>query len=94
MPTSAILELESKPADHPLVYTEAEAKHIGQSVTQTENTSTTTAVELETEQKRKAENDRKLKEVEKQQTDFGESPKFSYQTVVKPCFEPKSVFRS
>lgn len=87
MPTSAVLELESKPADHPLVYTEAEAKHIGQSVTQTENTSTTTAVELETEQKRKAENDRKLKEVEKQQTDFGESPKLSYQTVVRPCFK-------
>ena len=33
---------------------------------------TRTAEELQTEQNRKAENDRKLKEVEKQQADFGE----------------------
>lgn len=31
-----------------------------------------TAEELQTERNRKAENDRKLKEVEKQQADFGE----------------------
>lgn len=73
MPISAVLELESKPAVHPLVYAESEAKHIGQPMTQAESVSTTkTAEELETERNRKAENDRKLKEVEKQQADFGE----------------------
>ena len=73
MPISAVLELESKPAEHPLVYAESEAKLIGQSMTQAESVSTTkTAEELQAEQNRKAENDRKLKEVEKQQADFGE----------------------
>lgn len=73
MPTSAVLELESKPAVHPLVYAESEAKHIGQSMSKAESVSTMkTAEELQTERNRKAENDRKLKEVEKQQADFGE----------------------
>ena len=72
MPISAVLELESKPAVHPLVYAESEAKLIGQSMSQAESVSTTTAEELQTERNRKAENDRKLKEVEKQQADFGE----------------------
>lgn len=73
MPTSAVLQLESKPADHPLIYEASEVACIGQSANHAESLSASaTAEELEAEKSRKAENDRKLKEVEKQQADFGE----------------------
>ena len=73
MPTSAVLELESKPADHPMIYAESEAECIGRTMSHAESISeSATTVDLEAERNRKAENDRKLKEVEKQQADFGE----------------------
>ena len=73
MPASAVLELESKPAAHPLIYTESEAALIsmnsdspfGQSIHKISfRTGTGTFAERT--------NAQKLKEVEKQQADFGE----------------------
>lgn len=71
MPTSAMLELESKPADHPMIFAKSEIKSIRQESNDDTKAGTTT-VDMEKELKRKAENNRKLKEVEKQQADFGE----------------------
>lgn len=73
MPASAVLELESCPAVHPLVYSEEDAALIaGPSSLQSAGTSVKSVADLEQERIRKEQNARKLKEVERQQEDFGE----------------------
>lgn len=71
MPTSAVLDLESKPAEHPMIYMESEAALIPNQTNEHSNNSKN-AIDLEAELRTKKENDKKLKEVEQQQTDFGE----------------------
>lgn len=76
MPVSAVLELESYPAAHPLVYSEKDAELIaGSSSLQSAGTSAKSAVELEQERILKEQNAQRLKEVEQQQEDFGEKNK-------------------
>lgn len=76
MPVSAVLELESYSAAHPLVYSEKDAALIaGSSSLQTAGTSAKSAAELEQEQLLKEQNAQRLKEVEQQQEDFGEKNK-------------------
>ena len=76
MPVSAVLELESYPAAHPLVYSEKDAVLIaGSSSLQSAGTSAKSAVELEQERILKEQNAQRLKEVEQQQEDFGEKNK-------------------
>lgn len=73
MPTSAVLELESKPAAHPMIYSTTEAARIPlHNLSKEKFTAKLPAIDLEAEQRQKAENDLKLKEVEQQQADFGE----------------------
>lgn len=71
MPTSAVLDLESKPAEHPMIYMESEAALIPNQTNEHSNNGKN-AIDLEAELRTKKENDKKLKEVEQQQTDFGE----------------------
>ena len=71
MPTSAVLDLESKPAEHPMIYMESEAALIPNHTNNLRNNGKNT-IDLEAELRTKKENDKKLKEVEQQQTDFGE----------------------
>ena len=71
MPTSAVLDLESKPAEHPMIYMESEAALIPNQTNEHSNNGKNT-IDLEAELRTKKENDKKLKEVEQQQTDFGE----------------------
>ena len=76
MPVSAVLELESYSAAHPLVYSEKDAALIaGSSSLQSTGTSAKSAAELEQEQLLKEQNAQRLKEVEQQQEDFGEKSK-------------------
>ena len=76
MPVSAVLELESYPAAHPLVYSEKDAALIaGSSSLQSAGTSAKSVVELEQERILKEQNAQRLKEVEQQQEDFGEKNK-------------------
>ena len=76
MPVSAVLELESYSATHPLVYSEKDAALItGSSSLQAAGTSAKSAAELEQEQLLKEQNAQRLKEVEQQQEDFGEKNK-------------------
>lgn len=76
MPVSAVLELESYSAAHPLVYSEKDAALIaGSSSLQAAGTSAKSAAELEQEQLLKEQNVQRLKEVEQQQEDFGEKNK-------------------
>lgn len=76
MPVSAVLELESYSAAHPLVYSGKDAALItGSSSLQAAGTSAKSAVELEQEQLLKEQNAQRLKEVEQQQEDFGEKNK-------------------
>lgn len=73
MPISGELELESKPATCPLIYDASEAARIPLgTVSAGRSTSLKTDAEREVEQLRKELNALKLKEVEKQQSDFGE----------------------
>lgn len=73
MPASAVLELESKPAAHPFIYTESEAALIPMSSDSPFGQSAAkSASELEQERLLKERNAQRLKEVEKQQADFGE----------------------
>lgn len=73
MPASTVLELESKPAAHPLIYTESEAALISMnSDSPFGQSAAKSASELEQERLLKERNAQKLKEVEKQQADFGE----------------------
>ena len=73
MPASAVLELESKPAAHPFIYTESEAALIPMSSDSPFGQSAAkSASELEQERLLKERIAQRLKEVEKQQADFGE----------------------
>lgn len=73
MPVSALLELESKPSVHPLIFDANEAMLIPMSFdSQTFTLATKSKADLEKEQQQKALNTQKLKEVEQQQEDFGE----------------------
>ena len=76
MPVSAVLELESYSAAHPLIYLEKDAALITDSSSlQSAGTSAKSAVELEQERILKEQNAQRLKEVEQQQEDFGEKNK-------------------
>lgn len=68
MPASGILELESAPAVFPLVYNTQEAALIPMS----SESDIKSGAELEKERMEKARNAEKLKEVERQQEEFGE----------------------
>ena len=73
MPISGELELESKPSAFPLVYDAADAARIPlASVSAGQNTASKTDAEREVERLRKELNTLKLKEVERQQSEFGE----------------------
>lgn len=73
MPVSAELELESKPAAVPLVFDQGEAACISQmAVSGSQATGSKSSTERELERLRKELNELKLKEVERQQTEFGE----------------------
>lgn len=73
MPVSGELELESKPAAFPLVYDAADAARIPlSSVSAGPSAASKTDAEREVERLRKELNTMKLKEVERQQSEFGE----------------------
>ena len=73
MPISGELELESKPSVFPLVYDAADAACIPLgSASAGQNTTSKTDAEREVERLRKELNTLKLKEVERQQSEFGE----------------------
>lgn len=73
MPLSGEIELESKPSAYPLVYDAAEANKIpAVSVSGSATSSAKSDAEREVERLRKELNTLKLKEVERQQEDFGE----------------------
>ena len=73
MPISGELELESKPSVFPLVYDAADAARIPLgSASAGQNTASKTDAEREVERLRKELNTLKLKEVERQQSEFGE----------------------
>lgn len=73
MPISAELELESTPAVYPLVYNQSEAVLIPLTVTgKTDVQMSKSSAEREVERLQKELNALKLKEVERQQTEFGE----------------------
>lgn len=73
MPISGELEFESKPSVFPLVYDAADAAHIPLgSASAGQNTASKTDAEREVERLRKELNTLKLKEVERQQSEFGE----------------------
>ena len=73
MPISGELEFESKPSVFPLVYDAADAARIPLgSASAGQNTASKTDAELEVERLRKELNTLKLKEVERQQSEFGE----------------------
>ena len=74
MPISGELELESKPSVFPLVYDAADAARIPLgSASAGQNTASKTDAEREVERLRKELNTLKLKEVERQQSEFGEN---------------------
>ena len=73
MPISGELEFESKPSVFPLVYNAADAARIPLgSASAGQNTASKTDAEREVERLRKELNTLKLKEVERQQSEFGE----------------------
>ncbi|RHR60719.1 glycoside hydrolase family 2 TIM barrel-domain containing protein [Parabacteroides sp. AF17-28] len=73
MPVSGELVLESKPAAFPLVYNTEDASRITlSSVSAGQSATSKTDAEREVERLRKELNTLKLKEVERQQSDFGE----------------------
>lgn len=74
MPISAELELESQPSVYPLIYSPSESALIPSiSANQTGQQTSKTSADREVERLRKELNALKLKEVERQQTEFGES---------------------
>lgn len=74
MPISAELELESMPSVYPLIYNPSESALIPLvSAEQTGRQISKTSADREVERLRKELNTLKLKEVERQQTEFGES---------------------
>ena len=73
MPVSGVLEFESKPATQKMIYKESEAKLLSTASESSFSTSTAKSdADIERERQQRAANAERLKEVEKQQTDFGE----------------------
>lgn len=73
MPSSAVLELESKPGTFPQIYSQEESAFIPAFTGQGTNSLTLKSeTQLEKERLQKAKNAEKLKEVEQQQEEFGE----------------------
>ena len=73
MPSSAVLELESKPGTLPQIYTQEESAFIPAFTGQgTSSLTLKSETQLEKERLQKAKNAEKLKEVEQQQEEFGE----------------------
>ena len=73
MPSSAVLELESKPGTFPQIYSQEESAFIPTFTGQGTNSLTLKSeTQLEKERLQKAKNAEKLKEVEQQQEEFGE----------------------
>lgn len=76
MPLSAEVEIETKPAPLPLIYTAGEAAQISVvTIGSGQSAGSKTFAEREVERLRKELNTLKLKEVERQQTEFGEPAK-------------------
>ena len=72
MPLSGELELTTTPSMHPLLFHPAEEALMKEQSLQWE-AEKMPSVTLEQERSRKEANEQKLKEVERQQTDFGET---------------------
>ena len=73
MPVSGVLEFESKPTSQRLIYNEKEAQLIpAASDSSFSAASAKSDADIERERKASAANAERLKEVEKQQADFGE----------------------
>lgn len=73
MPISSMIELESMPVSIPLIYDEEEAGLIPMSSESASQSKTMkSSADLEKEHMQKAQNAQKLKEVERQQEEFGE----------------------
>ena len=73
MPISGVLEFESKPATQKMIYEEKEAKLLPTASESSFSTATAKSdADLAREREASAKNAERLKEVEKQQTDFGE----------------------
>lgn len=86
MPISGELEFESKPSVFPLVYDAADAARIPLgSASAGQNTASKTDAEREVERLRKELNTLKLKEVERQQSEFGEKSSYKMQRYGVGC---------
>ena len=73
MPISGVLEFESKPTEQKLIYNAKEATLLPTSSDSSFSAaSAKSEADLEREREASAKNAERLKEVEKQQTDFGE----------------------
>ena len=73
MPISGVLEFESKPATRKMIYKESEAKLLPTASESSFSAATAKSdADLAREREASAKNAERLKEVEKQQTDFGE----------------------
>ena len=73
MPVSGVLEFESKPASQKMIYKESEAKQLSAtSESSFSVTATKSDADIEREKQQRAANAERLKEVERQQTEFGE----------------------
>ena len=88
MPISGELEFESKPSVFPLVYDAADAARIPLgSASAGQNTASKTDAEREVERLRKELNTLKLKEVERQQSEFGEKSSYKMQRYGVGCLK-------
>jgi beta-galactosidase len=73
MPISGVLEFESKPTTQKMIYKESEAKLLPTASESSFSAATAKSdADLAREREASAKNAERLKEVEKQQTDFGE----------------------
>ena len=73
MPVSGVLEFESKPATEKMIYDKSEAKYLSSNNTSSLSVSAAKSdADLERERQQSAANAERLKEVEKQQSEFGE----------------------
>lgn len=75
-PVSAVLEIKTEPSQYPLLYDEMEARQIVQNPAESvkEINPGRDSLKLENERLRRELNQLKLKEVERQQKEFGEKP--------------------
>ena len=73
MPVSGVLEFESKPATQKMIYNEKEAAQLSKQVESSFSAALAKSdAEIERERQISAANAERLKEVERQQTEFGE----------------------